>query len=429
MPGWNKFSRLRNWCAAIFLLGVAVRVPLVLMTHSRELARVEPVNIAVSLATRGTYADAYGKDTGPTAHCAPLHPILLSALISVFGTGASGSLAVSVAASMAASLAFALLPALAVAAGVGAAAGIVGGLGGALLPINFWSQTTGTFDAPFTALALVVLLVLSCRIWDNGLFTTRDGALFGVASGIGCLINPALVQVTLLWAILAFLRFQARLQVLRFLLLSGACFLCTVAPWAIRNYEVLGSPIWTRSNFWLEVQVSNNDLATPSLESNIPSFSHMHPYLAPAERTRVRVMGELAYNRAKRREALDWVASHKAQFALLTVEHFRLFWFPVMKRPWQTYSESALTLLGLVGLAVILARGGAAAWSIGAAFASYPIVYYLIEVSPRYRLPIESLLYLTAGFSVVLACPSILKRSKPSGHERTAAREAPSVSE
>ena len=69
--------------------------------------------------TTGRYADAYGAGSGPTAHCAPLHPVLLSFLFRIFGTGARGALAMRVFGSTAAAAGFALLPALAVAGGLG----------------------------------------------------------------------------------------------------------------------------------------------------------------------------------------------------------------------------------------------------------------------------------------------------------------------
>jgi hypothetical protein len=92
----------------VFLLALLVRLALVLPKCPARLAPLEPVNIAVSLAARGQYADAYGIGVGPTAHCAPLYPALLSVLFSAFGTGAHGVLAMNIFGSVSASLAFAL---------------------------------------------------------------------------------------------------------------------------------------------------------------------------------------------------------------------------------------------------------------------------------------------------------------------------------
>jgi hypothetical protein len=48
---------------------------------------VEPYLIATSLADKGTYADAFGSGTGPSAHTAPLLPMILLLIIRVVGVG------------------------------------------------------------------------------------------------------------------------------------------------------------------------------------------------------------------------------------------------------------------------------------------------------------------------------------------------------
>ncbi|MGA9626772.1 MAG: hypothetical protein WBQ65_20020 [Bryobacteraceae bacterium] len=122
-----------------------------------------------------------------------------------------------------------------------------------------------------------------------------------------------------------------------FLAVAAVVVLSMLAPWAIRNYRVLGSLIWTRSNFGLESQVSNNNTMTADLERNVrlPGFASLHPLAGPDERAKVRIAGEVAYQRSKQRQALAWIASHKRRFLLLTAGRFRLFWLPNMRRPWQ----------------------------------------------------------------------------------------------
>src|SRR5579884_4488533 len=104
---------------------------------------------------------------GPTAHCAPLHPLFLSLLFRIFGTGAQGQMAMAVAASVASALAFALLPAVAAECDLPQREGVLAGLAGSLLPVNFWNQTSGAFDAPYAAAALTAMLIFVCRIQDR----------------------------------------------------------------------------------------------------------------------------------------------------------------------------------------------------------------------------------------------------------------------
>ncbi|MGH9583460.1 MAG: hypothetical protein ACRD4O_11040, partial [Bryobacteraceae bacterium] len=424
MPIWAPSRKsIIIWSVALFLVGVGLRLALLLLVNqAQELSRAEPVNIAISLATTGKYADAYGPGVGQTAHCAPFHPLLLSVLLRTFGINAHGELAMDVAASMASALAFALLPALAVVNGFPLVCGVLAGAAGAVLPFNFWPQTSGSFDAPFTAAALASLCILICCIRARGRFTKRSGAVLGIAVGLGCLLSPTMLPVIVGWMIVAVVERRRQLpRMIIFCGVSAACFMATLAPWAIRNYEALGSPIWTRSNFWLEMQVSNNDLMTADEERNVrmPEFALLHPYASAAERAKVKRLGEVAYMRTKRQEVLAWIATHKRRFVELTAEHFRLFWIPRMNRPLQTILEAALTILGLSGLVLLFRSRAASAWIFGVLVVLYPAVYYLIQVTPRYRLPLEPFLFLLAAYCLWRLTATISARRRMKTHTDT----------
>jgi hypothetical protein len=148
LAGPKRRGPVATWCVVVFVVGLLVRLALALALPNHritQLEKPEPVQIALSLLATGRYADAYGSGTGPTAHCAPLHPILLWILFEMFGTGARGALAMTVFGSAAAAAGFALLPAVAVAGGLGLSSGVLAGMAGALLPVNFWAQTSGSF--------------------------------------------------------------------------------------------------------------------------------------------------------------------------------------------------------------------------------------------------------------------------------------------
>jgi hypothetical protein len=390
------------WCAAIFLLGFFFRTAFV--TLRPAIGTDEPVNIAISLATTGRYADAYGPGVGPTAHTAPLHPLMLSVLFRIFGTGPGGVRAMSVLASVESSLAFALLPVLSIASGLGLRCGALAGVGGAITPVNFWNQTNGSFEAPLTAVFLVMLCILFCRVWEARSLTLRESILFGIVAGAACLTSPAIIPVLIVWAILSAVRFRQHFRwVAIFAGIGAALAIVMLSPWAVRNYRSLGTLIWTRSNFGLELQVSNNDLMTADLERNVvmPEFALFHPHNGARERARVKAMGEVRYGNAKLREALAWIAFHPSRFASLTAQRFALFWAPRMLRPWQTLFEAALSFAALAGLLFLFFEGSSSAWVFAAAITAYPPVYYLIQSAPRYRLPLEGILFLMAARALV----------------------------
>jgi hypothetical protein len=394
------------WCAAVFVAGVLVRLTGVVPQAHEKVTRTEPVNIAISLATTGRFADAYGDGVGPTAHAAPLYPLLLSLVFRVFGMGGRGDLAMSITGSVAAALSFALLPALGMVSGIGLRIGALAGMAGALLPVNFWVQTSGVFEAPFTACAFIILCTLVCRIWASASFTAREAIVFGLTAGVGCLLSPVLIPVLAAWSVVSVVRFQQDLRrLLAFVAISAVCCLCVMAPWAIRNGRVLGSFIWTRSNLGLELQVSNNSFVTPDEEANVrmPGWAKLHPFTNSEERAKVRTLGEVAYERQKWQQALAWVTSHKLAFLRLTAERFRLFWLPVMLRWWQSAFEIALSLTAFAGLFLLFRERNASAWIFGSAMIAYPAIYYIIEVSPRYRFPLECMLFLLSAKSVAFA--------------------------
>lgn len=391
------------WFFVLLTAGFLCRLALVLLTYDPADARgEEPSRIAMSLISTGRYADGYGSGAGLTAHCPPLYPLILSLVYGIFGTGAKGMLAVSVCAAAAAALAFALLPALAVAARVGLPSGVIGGIAGALVPVNYWAQTSGAFDAPYTAAMLVLVCYLLCR--SLGRFSTSDALLFGAAAGFACLLNSVAITVLLsLAAVLLALNRDSAARVLRFFGIAALCVASILAPWAIRNYLAFGSFIWTRSNFGLELQVSNNDLMTADLERNLrkPEFVLLHPHAGDGEREKVRRLGELAYQRAKKEQAITWILANKGQFLRLTLERFRLFWIPNMNRPLQRLAAAGLTIAALCGLMLLFRRKHIFGWLALAVLAGYSAVYYVIQASPRYRLPVEPFLFLLTAYALV----------------------------
>jgi len=400
-------------CALIFLFGLTVRLLAAFGKGDfKAFVACESVRIAISLASTGAYADAYGPGVGPTAHCAPLHPLFLSLLFRIFGTGAHGQMAMAVAASVASALAFALLPAVAAACDLPQRVGLLAGLAGALLPVNFWNQTSGAFDAPYAAAALTAMLIFVCRIQKTGVINVPWGVVFGLATGLCCLLNPSMLPVLVCWLAILLLKLRPPVRhIISFCSTALACFLVTIAPWAIRNWLVLGSPVWSRSNFWLEMQVSNNDWLTADEEQNVRTdkFGWVHPYAGAAERQKVKQIGEIAYMEQKRQQVLAWISTHKQRFLELTAERFRLFWFPRLPRRWQSFMEALISLLGIAGLMALFWEQKSIAWYLGAAMVFYPLPFYLIQVTPRYRLPLEPLLFLCGGYLCYRLAPATIR--------------------
>jgi hypothetical protein len=391
------------WQWFIVTGGVALR----LLFFAREgwvpLLRGESVNIAISVVQNGTFANTYGDNSGPTAHCMPLYPLWQSLLIRIFGTGPEARYAVAFFSALAACIGFSLFPKLAERAGLGRYAGVFAGLLGAFVPFNFFPQTEGEFETSFTFLAIVLLLLLWLSVAPPENLGWRRALMFGLALGVAGLLSAALLPVLAAWLLVPFFAAPSngrRKEWLRFAV--PACLIAGVvyAPWVIRNRLALGAPVLTRSVFGLSMYQNNNDIAHANVDVDVKSkaWQVMGPFGGSEERARVRAMGEVAYNAEKLKLAKEWIQSHRRKFSLLTLERIRTFWFPTMVRPWQTAGEALVTVLGLCGMIWGLHRPShqLAILSFAAA-AVYPVVYYIVSNNPRYRFPLEGLLIFWAG--------------------------------
>jgi hypothetical protein len=197
------------------------------------------------------------------------------------------------------------------------------------------------------------------------------------------------------WCIFGVLRFKNNLRAFSiFMATAFTIMVISLAPWAFRNFRTLGGGIWTRSDFGLELQISNNNRATADLEKNVRSPDWPDPFTQVKDREEVRQMGELAYQRAKKRDALLWIRYHPKRFTQLVVLRILLFWCPRMVRWWQSTAEALITILAIGGLLSLLKKHHPSSWMFLAALAFYPAVYSVVQVSPRYRCPIEPILLL-----------------------------------
>jgi hypothetical protein len=158
-----------------------------------------------------------------------------------------------------------------------------------------------------------------------------------------------------------------------------------------------------RDNLGTEFAFSNHDHAEPSstLLQADPASRSRHPFFSRAEASEVKSAGELEYNRRKLNLVVKWVETHPASFICLSLEHLFYFWLGPIEHPFELVATSFYTVLGLAGLGLIRKRVGNTQfrlWCI--AFATYPLVYYFVTYSPRYRVPIDWMIWLAAGLAI-----------------------------
>jgi hypothetical protein len=367
----------------------------------------ETQSVASSLLRSGRYADPFRYETGPTAHVAPVYPLYLAALMQLFPDARAYGTARSLLSALAASVQWALLPLLATRLALPRRVGVLASLLAigtlAALPrhVQVLLETQGAWEHVHAALALVGLCLLAAHVLAGRRFTPALAVAYGAAWGASLLLAPSLAIVFALWLVGGFALAHSR-AFLRFALLASAVLLATLAPWTVRNAVVMGSPVWGRDNLGLELYVANNDCAGPSFADNLRSGCHgaTHPNVSAEEAQKVRVLGEVAYNRQRMADALDWVRSHPRRFGELSAERFLLYWFPVVQGPLTSLPLWTVSALGLAGAVLAIRARPLAAWLLGGTLAVHAIAYYFVQHLLRYRYPVLWISFLLAAYAL-----------------------------
>jgi hypothetical protein len=381
--------------------------------------RNELVRVAMSLLDHGTLADAYGAGSGPTAHVMPLYPIALSLLFRVFGTGVAGQIAQEVFSSFGASISNALLPWAADRCGLGRRAGVIAGLAAALFPVNFWSQTKGSFETAYGSLLLMMASVLTIVFWRGarpsvaGALST--GAIWGIAHLTSSAVLPVLAGIL---AVALMIRSVGFRQWLRLSSVQALAVALVVLPWAVRNHFTLGKAIWSRSNLGLELRISFNDWAEPDMQTHLDRGvdRRFHPFVNREELARVAAMGEVAYHQAYQRQAVDWIRRHPERAAWLVLRRVVHFWFPQMARPLQTALLALLSVVALAGFLVLATQRHHAVPWLASILLTYPLVYYVVQAFPRYRYGVEWVLWLLSGVAAAALAEPLVRRTQIHRH-------------
>lgn len=407
----------------IFFLALAVRLGLIFTLGTYRIPeRTEIVKVAIALAEEGRFADAYGPGTGPSAHTSPLYPLLLSGIFRIFGTGQAGEVGQEILSSIFGALVCALLPALAAAFGMGRATGIWAGLFAAAVPVNFWSETKGSFEGSLAALLLLLVCLCFALAWERERFFMREACVSGVAAGAAFLTSPSVLPIVVL--LLAIGGWLFRTELRRYAkwagVVAGVSF-ALLLPWAIRNEYALGSPVFTRLSLGLNLSFSNNDDAHADYHENETLMFRLQPMANPEVRDEVKRMGEVAYNRQETRKALSWMRTHPTRFLKMTAERIALFWFPRMVRTPQTILIRLEAIAGMIGFALLLRTGKRAKWIIGAVWLAFPLIYYVVEAFARYRYPIDWSFLLLGSFA---ATHLVAAGKAPSEQRHVAAPES-----
>src|SRR3954447_22834364 len=263
-PSRHFYTRLRNlsaWQAGLLIFSVAlvVRLTFVLVFHPyRDLARYELERTALSLAELGVFGNPYFSPTGPTAHVSPGYTLVLAAIFRLFGTGVPAEIVKELLACVVTSLLCGLMPLSARWLRLAPETGLWAGLVCAVFLFKPLVQVDGDWETPYTALFLLLLTGMAVQLYREKAASVKFALLYGLTWGLALLFVSVLLPIFFVLLLLGF-AFGRSSQLRPYLVFCSLELLVValcLAPWAKRNKHALGSHIFTRSNFGLELMVS-----------------------------------------------------------------------------------------------------------------------------------------------------------------------------
>jgi hypothetical protein len=348
----------------------------------------------MSLIEKGEFSGFYKLPTGPTAHVAPIVPGIIAGIWWLFGTNLIGGYASKLIVLAGYSAMYGMIPWVGGRVGIGRQAGMVAGLAGALIP----DQSEHGQELAAIALGLMMVAMLARSTAARG--SPIGSLLLGLAIGVFFHVHPVLLAVAV-----GFIMFELwwcrgrRMWRLTALVVIGATLACV--PWGWRNYKVFDEVFFIRSNLGLELRMGNFEGAAPALEVVGQRGEYRHPSAQVEEARLVQELGEMEYMRRAKREALEWITAHPADFARLTALRFVHFWFGPLHRPLAAVAVSLLTVLALLGARRCLpSMTTPQRAAVLIPLVMYPLIYYVVGYEFRYRVPIHWILLLLAGVEV-----------------------------
>jgi hypothetical protein len=335
---------------ALLLLGAILNVVLQAKNQAMGLG-VEPTGIARSLAAgRGFMLVGV-----PSAHAAPLFPLILSGLLKLFGDGPPFSYSVAALEIVTQWTIFLLLPVLSKrllnSACIGYFAAAV------LIPANV------IFLGVEASAAAVVLEVAA--------IAPLSALVSGSLMGLGALLSPVVG--------LAIFVMHFRWNRGFGLSLIVAALLCT--PWTIRNYAVFHRFIPIRDSFGIVFRLSHNPFAGVTDESSTVAHHQYEPVVNPEMKQKLIAMGEPAFYDRLGQDAKEWVRDNPKRSLELFAGRVVAYWFP-LDQP----SLAVLTLFSLAGLWLSWREASVRRLAF-ALLVVFPLPYYVVLNSPRYRMP------------------------------------------
>jgi 4-amino-4-deoxy-L-arabinose transferase-like glycosyltransferase len=234
----------------------------------------------------------------------------------------------------------------------------------------------------------------------------RDWLLFGALSGVAALTEPVVMAVLPFLGIWTLYRrcrlarpWKAQMIAVAF---AG---IAVLAPWIVRNYELFHRFIPVRSGFGLELYIGNNGYSQHWVNRTL------HPNHSDAELSEYEHVGEIAYMEHKLQQGKDYIRSHPAWFAWMTMRRVVYLWTGYWRfdsaylkdeplDPPNIFVNTIMTILGWWGLRRVWQRDRALAVRFAIVLFFFPLTYYISHPETYYFRPVDPLIVVLAAVAV-----------------------------
>jgi hypothetical protein len=397
--------------------------------HPRQGVSVIPFlfesgNIAHSLSTGHGFSSPFRVDTGPTAWMTPLFPLLLAGIFRLFGAYTFHAWAAAVLLNISCCT-LACIPIYFAAKRIGGIALAAGAAWlWAIFPNAILMPVESMWDACISALLVATILWATLaleRAESSDSNRLRNWCAYGLLWGIGLMFNATLVALfPFLAGWLVYRAHQQNRAWFKNAVAAVAIIILCCVPWTIRNYRVFRQFVPLRSVLGLQLWLGNNDQTQDIFRGDL------HPIYNTPEREKYIALGEIAYMRQKKQEAVAYMLSHPTREFHLILYRTISIWsggtpYPLVDflgtpslRFRTVLAFNLIAALGtLCGIIILFRARSPFAIPISAFPLIYPWAYYLTLALPRYRLPIDPIVMLLLAISVQRLARKLSRAKSP----------------
>jgi hypothetical protein len=410
----------------IFALAAALRIAFVAFADQKPCCAYEVGRVAEYIVQGDGFVSPFGeKREDPSVHSAPLSPFYLAGIYWALGTDSdrAGAFAMWLNVLYSA-LSTVVVYFLGLRVFRKTSVALMGATAFALCPASF-AMIPMLWGTCLLVLGASILYLLAYRLRDRPRW--RESVVFGSFAGLLALYDIPLLLFSIL-AVPAALTATRAGSLRRRLALAAAAYsmmFAITSPWLVRDFIVTGRHVVPiRGCFGISLWAGNYPGAREDYAEGV-SHSH-HPLSSPEEAELLSKVGEYTYNQARLKDSIAWMSDHRADFLWLTGHRIMDYWAGpygvTRKRVYMGLMGVDVAKLIMQGLpAVACAFGVMLAWRrrypvglLVLALAVVPLPYYVTTANPRYRHPLDPVLYLFAGY----ACTATFRRWVGSGVAR-----------